>query len=107
VRGSLLAYRADVFHRGVDLTAPGGARYLLNISYKRAGHDWIGFHSMQSRATAPEWTAFVEGSSPRELELFGFPPPGHEIWDAALLDATAERYPKLDLGPWRDKVEDP
>jgi hypothetical protein len=106
VRGSLLAYRADVFHRGVDLTAPGGARYLLNISYKRTGHDWIGFHSMQSRATAPEWVTFVEESSPRELELFGFPPPGHEIWDGALLDATAERYPKLDLGPWRDKVED-
>ena len=41
-------------------------------------------------------------STPRELELFGFPPPGHPIWDAALLDGTAERYPDLDLTPWRD-----
>jgi hypothetical protein len=106
VRGSLLAYRPDVFHRAVDLTAPGGARFLLNVSYKIAGHDWIGFHAMQSRATALEWVAFVEDSDPRELALFGFPPPGHEIWDGPLLDATAERYPKLDLGPWRERLDD-
>jgi hypothetical protein len=103
-RGSLLAYRPDVFHRAVDLTEPGGARFLLNVSYKVAGHDWIGFHSMQSRATSPHWARFVEGSTPRELELWGFPPPGHPIWDGPLLDATAQRYPKLDLTPWRDAL---
>jgi hypothetical protein len=104
VRGSLLAYRTDVFHRGVDLAEPGSARYLLNVSYKVAGQDWIGYHTQQSRSTSPHWVAFVEGSTPRELELFGFPPPGHAIWTDAVLDATAERYPKLDLTPWRDAV---
>ena len=101
VRGSFLAYRSDVFHRGVDLTEAGSVRYLLNVSYKIAGQDWVGFHAMQSRSTSPDWVAFVEGSTPRQLELFGFPPPDHPIWDEALLDATAERYPKLDLTPWR------
>ena len=101
VRGSLLAYRPDVFHRAVPMTEPGGARFLLNVSYKVAGQDWIGYHSMQSRATHPGWVQFVEGSTPRELELFGFPPPGHPVWNDALLDATALRYPGLDLGPWR------
>ena len=48
VRGSLLAYRPDVFHRGVDLTDPGGARFLLNVSFKHAGHDWVGYDSIQS-----------------------------------------------------------
>ena len=100
-RGSLLVYRPDVFHRGVDLTAPGGARFLLNVSFKVAGQDWIGYHTAQSRSSGPGWTAFVEASTPRELELFGFPPPGHPIWNASLLDATAERYPKLDLTPWQ------
>ncbi|HSS09080.1 MAG TPA: hypothetical protein VLL25_04290, partial [Acidimicrobiales bacterium] len=104
-RGSLLAYRPDVFHRAVDLTAPGGARFLLNVSYKVAGQDWIGYHSIQSRATWPDWVAFVEGSTPRELELFGFPPPGHPIWNATLVDATADRYPNLVMTPWRDALE--
>ena len=101
VRGSLLAYRPDVFHRGVDLTDPGGARFLLNVSFKSAGQDWIGYDSMQSRANSFEWDAFAEASTPKELALFGFPPPGHPIWDAALIEATARRYPKLDLTPWR------
>jgi hypothetical protein len=101
VRGSLLAYRTDVFHRGVDLIEPGSARFFLNVSYKVAGQDWIGYHTQQSRSTSPHWVAFVEGSTPRELELFGFPPPGHAIWTDAVLDATAARYPKLDLTPWR------
>ncbi|MCU1429325.1 MAG: hypothetical protein JWL83_3325 [Actinomycetia bacterium] len=101
VRGSLLAYRTDVFHRAVDLTTPGSARFLLNVSYKAAGQDWIGFHSLQSRANSREWVAFVEGLTPEQLALFGFPGPGHPIWDDALIEETALRYPHLDLSPWR------
>jgi hypothetical protein len=104
-RGSLLVYRPDVFHRAVEMTAPDGARFLLNISYKIAGQDWIGFQTMQSRASSPHWTEFVEGSTPRELDLFGFPQPGHPIWDGALLALTAERYPNLDLTPWRAALD--
>ncbi len=104
IRGSLLAYRPDVFHRGVDLTDPHGSRFLLNVSFKSAGQDWIGYDAMQSRANSLEWDAFAEASAPNELALFGFPLPGHPIWDDALLDATALRYPKLDLTPWRDAL---
>jgi hypothetical protein len=100
-RGSLLVYRTDVFHRGVDLTEPGAARFLLNVSYKKAGHEWIGFTAIQPRASSPHFVAFVEGSTPRELDLIGFPPPGHALWTNEVLDLTAERYPKLDLEPWR------
>jgi hypothetical protein len=101
VRGSLLAYRPDVFHRGVNLTGPGRARFLLNASFKLADQDWIGYNTAQSNATAPALVEFIEGSTPRELALLGFPPPGHPIWDEALVAATAVRYPKLDMTPWR------
>jgi hypothetical protein len=101
VRGSYLAYRSDVFHRGAAFASPGTARSVLALAFKRAGHEWIGYDQAQSRSTGPEWTRFAQACSPRELELFGFPPPGHPIWTAALLDETGIRYPKLDLGPWR------
>lgn len=103
-RGSLLVYRPDVFHRGVDLVEPGGSRFLLNLSFKVAGQDWIGYHAVQSRTITRDWIRFVESSTPREVELFGFPAPGHPIWTAALVEATAERYPKLDVRPWRDAL---
>jgi hypothetical protein len=77
---------------------------VLALAFKNAGHEWIGYDQAQPRSTGPEWTRFAQACSPRELELFGFPPPGHPIWNAALLDETAIRYPKLDLGPWRNAL---
>ena len=104
IRGSYLAYRTDVFHRAVELTEPGGSRFLLNVSYRVAGQDWIGYHSSQSKATSPHWTRFVEGSTPRALALFGFPLPGHPVWSPGLVEATQRLYPNLDLDPWRSAL---
>ena len=104
VRGSLLAYRTDVFHRAVDLTTPGGSRFLLGTSFRIADQDWIGYTTGQSDASEPAMVTFIERSTPRELALLGFPPPGHPIWSDRLLDATALLYPRLDLGPWRDAL---
>ena len=85
VRGSLLAYRNDVFHRGVDLTrARARPRFLLALAFKRAGQDWIGYTAHQSKSSSPRLGRVRRRSTPRELELFGFPPPGHEIWTAEL-----------------------
>ncbi len=107
VRGSYLAYRSNVFHRGAPFTGEERARYLVALAFRRAGQDWIGYDQAQSRSTAPEWTTFAEGSTPRQLELFGFPPPGHPVWSEALLKETAVRYPKLDLEPWRRALTGP
>jgi hypothetical protein len=104
VRGSYLAYRSDVWHRGAAFEKPRTARFVVALAFKRAAQDWIGYDQQQSRSTGSEWTSFVEGSTPRELELFGFPPPGHAIWSEQLIRATALRYPKLDLAPWRDAL---
>jgi hypothetical protein len=104
VRGSYLAYRPDVFHRAVQLAEPEGSRFLLNVSYRIAGQDWIGYHTSQSKSTSSDWIRFVENSTPHDLALFGFPPPGHPIWSTALLDATQRFYPKLDLTPWRSEL---
>ena len=101
VRGSYLAYRSNVFHRGAPFTGTERARYLVALAFRRAGQDWIGYDQAQSRSTGPEWTVFAEHSTPRQLELFGFPPPGHPVWNEGLLKQTAIRYPKLDLEPWR------
>jgi len=106
-RGSYLAYRSDVYHRGAPFGSPHGARVVVGVAWKHAGQDWIGYDTQQSVSTSPAWTTFVEGSTPRELELFGFPAPGHPIWDEHLLERTALRYPKLDLGPWRANLGRP
>ncbi len=101
VRGSYLAYRSDCYHRGAPFGSGTGARIVAAVAFKHAEVEWIGYDTQQNRSTGIEWTVFVEGSTPRELALFGWPPPGHPVWDERLLRQTQERYPALDLAPWR------
>lgn len=49
----------------------------------------------------PAWIHFVHRATARQLQLFGFPPPGHPFWTPEALTAMAQRYPGLDLAPWR------
>jgi hypothetical protein len=106
-RGSYLAYRSDVFHRGVDLTRPGGSRFLYGLSYKLGGQDWIGYENAQPSSTVGRFIHFAEDCTPEQLALFGVPLPGHPFWNGATLAAMADRYPGLDLDPWREGLGQP
>jgi hypothetical protein len=55
---------------------------------------------------SPDWDAFVNRATPRQLELLGFPPPGHPVWDTEMIEATSRRYPNLDLAPWQTRLAD-
>jgi hypothetical protein len=103
-RGSLLIYGADVVHRGAEMTAPKGGRFFFNLAYRTANADWVGANPWPRKGIERGWHAFVEGLSVRQLEAMGFPPPGHPYWDAETLKGAAERYPALDLSPWRAAV---
>ena len=103
-RGSLLCYGADVVHRGVEMTQPNGGRFFFNLAYRGAGADWVGANPWPRKGMV-DWTPLVERASVRQLEALGFPPPGHDYWDAQTLRGCADRYPKLDLTPWREALE--
>ncbi len=52
------------------------------------------------------WQSFVEHASPRQLALFGWPPPGHPFWTTDTLAGAHQRYPELDLERWKEKTGD-
>ncbi len=99
--GSVAAYSIGTFHRGTALTEPRGARFSIHVSYRSAATEWAGRIAWANQAHEPEWHAFVERASVRQLQLFGFPPPGHPYWTEENLKALALRYPGLDLEPFR------
>ncbi len=99
--GAVLAYRSDVYHRSVDITEPGQARFLAHVAFKPAGAEWIGHHDWPSKGFAMPWHAFVNQASPLQLEVLGFPKPGHPYWNEQTLDGVSARYPGLDMTPWR------
>jgi ectoine hydroxylase-related dioxygenase (phytanoyl-CoA dioxygenase family) len=105
--GSVLAYRPDVYHRGVRMAAPRSARFMLHVSFKPAGTDWLGSQAWPSAAEGMAWHRFANRASVRQLSALGFPPPGHSYWTEATLAGVAARYPGLDITPWRGALKPP
>jgi hypothetical protein len=105
--GSVLAYRPDVYHRGVRMTAPRSARYMLHVSFKPAGTDWLGSQAWPGAAEGLAWHRFAHGASVRQLSALCFPPPGHPYWNEATLAGVAARYPGLDMTAWHSVVDSP
>jgi ectoine hydroxylase-related dioxygenase (phytanoyl-CoA dioxygenase family) len=100
--GSVFVYRPDVFHRGVPLTAPRAARFLLPVAFKPAATEWIGYHAFPARAEDMAWHRFMRHATERQLTLLGFPKPGDPYWTTETLAGVAARYPSLDMHAWRD-----
>jgi hypothetical protein len=103
--GSVLAYRPDVYHRGVRMSAPRSARFMLHVSFKPADTDWLGSQAWPGAAEGMAWHRFANAATVRQLSALGFPPPGHPYWNEATLVGVAARYPGLDLKPWRSAFE--
>ena len=100
--GTVVAYRIETFHRGTDLRSEGGSRFTIHINLRGAASDWITRRAWTDRANdGSAWTDFVVAASPRQLQLFGFPPPRHPYWTPTTLEAMGQRYPGFDTTVWR------
>jgi hypothetical protein len=100
-RGSLLAYRSDVWHRGSDFARPDASRFVLVEAFRPASADWFGYDAFARLGNSGVFAEFVSGKNPEELALFGIPRPGHPYWTADTVAAMGAKYPGLDVGPWR------
>jgi hypothetical protein len=98
--GSIVAYSPDVYHRSVDVTESGQARFMLHVAYRPAELEWVGYQAWPIKGFSPEWHKFVAQASVRQLTVLGFPKPGHAYWTEATLSGVAARYPGLDMSPW-------
>jgi len=101
--GSIVPYAIDVFHRGTNMTAPGGIRYAVMSCFKRAGDEAIGYHAWQFHHRKP-WARIFANANPEQLACFGVPAPGHPFWTKETLRRAAIRYPGWDMTPYRQAI---
>ena len=99
--GTVVAFQPGTLHRGAAITEPRGARFSMHLNYRPAAVEWGHRHPWADRSHDPNWYDFVAQATPRQLELFGFPPPGHPYWTPQTVAGVGERYPGLDTEPWR------
>ncbi|MEZ5377589.1 MAG: phytanoyl-CoA dioxygenase family protein [Acidimicrobiales bacterium] len=103
-RGTLLAYRSDVWHRGTDFQRPDAHRFVLVIGFRPAAAEWFSYDAFGRLGNNRVFADFVRGKSPDDLALFGVPRPGHSYWTEATVDAMGHKYPGLDMAPWSDAL---
>lgn len=99
--GSLLIFSMRTFHRAGEMTAETGGRFTQHLVYRSALCPFNGYHQYSQFGEKPELKRFIERATPRQREMLGFPPPGHSYWNEETLAAVAQRYPKMDLSPYR------
>lgn len=99
--GSLLVYRTDILHRGSDFSAAGRSRFSILVDFQRRGTTWGGKMAWP-KASPERWAKFIPQCSVRQRDLFGFPRPGDPYWNHDTLVGVAERYPGIDLSPYRE-----
>jgi hypothetical protein len=98
--GSLLMYRTDILHRGSTFTAAGRSRFSILADYQPRGMTWAGKMSWP-KDKPQRWAKLIPQCTVRERDLFGFPRPGDPYWNEQTLTDVAERYPGIDLTPYR------
>ena len=98
--GSIMIYRPDVFHRASGMKGEGRSRFVMPVDYQLRGHRWNGKIAWPNQAEAPGMTDAIVRMSPRQRDLFGWPPPGSDYWDAQTLADVAARYPGIDLSSY-------
>lgn len=102
--GSIFPYSIDVYHRGTNMTAPGGVRYAVMACFKKAGDETIGYHAWQFHHLKP-WHEIFDRATPEQLRCFGVQAPGDPFWTETTLARAQARYPNWDLTPYRDALQ--
>jgi ectoine hydroxylase-related dioxygenase (phytanoyl-CoA dioxygenase family) len=100
VAGSLVIYKTDVFHRASDFTGVHRSRFMMLVDFQQRGWRWHGKMSWPDRADMPSMCDAIVRMTPRQRDLFGWPPPGSEYWNEQTIADVAARYPGLDMTPY-------
>ena len=101
--GSLFVYGIDIFHRGTNLTAPGGHRYVMTVCFKSAKNTAINFTAWPFHHTRP-WQRIFDHATPEQLACFGVQRPGDPFWTETTIARAQTRYPGWDMAPWREAL---
>ncbi|HEY1927835.1 MAG TPA: phytanoyl-CoA dioxygenase family protein [Caulobacteraceae bacterium] len=105
--GSLMIYKTDVMHRGSEFGAPGRSRFVMLVDFTQRGWRWNGKMSWPDHAERPGFVEAMIRMTPRQRDLFGWPPVGSEYWTPQTLRDVAGRYPGMDMTPYEEGVAAP
>jgi hypothetical protein len=93
--GDLLIFSMRTWHRASAMTASEGVRFSHHFVWRSGQYNFQGYHHWPQHGENEDLQRFIERATPRQREVLGFPPPGHEYWNDETLAAVRLRYPKM------------
>ena len=106
--GSVCLYSVFTRHAASEFTASTGHRPVMWVGFTRKDRAWDGGRSFtyKSAATIVGMGRFIAETTPRQLELLGFPPLEDALWTKEFLEGMSKRYSGFSPEPYLAKMED-
>ena len=100
--GTCILYRLDAWHRGTP-AALNTTRYTHHHVWRHREAEWINWQSLAPRlANMPG--RYLESLSVVQRTVLGFAAPGDRYWTAETIDSVGQRYPGMNMGPYREAM---
>ena len=115
--GSICLYSPFTRHTASPFLGKTGHRPVMWVGFNRKDRPWDGARSFTYKSGAnyknkngiqgfeEGINRFITESSPRQLELLGFPPPGDPLWTKTFIDGMADRYAGFNTAPYFAAIE--
>ena len=99
--GSVIIYSMRTIHRGSEMTAKEGCRFVLFGGFHTANAQWMSPKTYAGLMGSPNMNNFLVHADPAQRALIGMPPVGHDYWkDPDVIEGVANRYPDMDMRPY-------
>lgn len=101
--GTCIIYQLTAWHRGTP-AALGKVRHTHHHVWRHRTAEWVNWQSLAPRmASMP--TRYLESLTVEQRTVLCFAAPGDAYWTEETLDAVGQRYPGMDMGPYRIGAE--
>jgi hypothetical protein len=97
--GTCILYKLNTWHRGTP-AALGKVRHSHHHVWRHRHAEWVNWQSL-APAMAAMPTRFLSDLSVLQRTVLGFAPPGDVYWTDETVDAVGQRYPEMDMTPYR------
>lgn len=100
--GTCILYRLNAWHRGTP-AAQGKVRYTHHHVWRHRHAEWVNWQSLAPRMSQMP-TRYLAGLSVEQRTVLGFAAPGASYWTEETLDSVGQRYPEMDMTPYREAI---
>lgn len=100
--GTCVIYGLNAWHRGTPVN-PDQVRYTHHHVWRHKDAEWVNWQSLAPQMSAMP-TRYLSELSVLQRTVLGFPAPGDRYWTEETVDAVGQRYPEMDMTPYRTRA---